>query len=170
MDFKFSSTYQASPACECFSVINLGQIQHMKRVLLSILELVVGGLLVLGIHYGLKMQAQKKREAAYQFSLRSYAQVLKPGMTQKEVERYLQGKNVEFRQTCCVDAMELSKKHSWDDLIKIGREDAPWYCSENDVYLAFQFTDQGQHGTWWDANDLDTLKAISVYYRLEGCL
>lgn len=142
----------------------------MKRVLVSILVLMVGGLLVLGIRHGLKMQAHKKREAAYQASLRSYSQVLKPGMTRKEVERYLHEKNVEFRQMCCVDAMELSKRHSWDDLIKIGREDAPWFCSENNVYLAFQFIDQGQHGTRWDANDLDTLKAISVYHWLEGCL
>ena len=116
------------------------------------------------------MHAQKKREAAYQATLRSYSQVLKPGTTRKEVERYLHGKNVEFGQTCCVDAIELSKKHSWDDLIKIGREDAPWFCSENSVYLAFQFADHGQHGTWWDANDVDTLKDISVYHRLEGCL
>jgi hypothetical protein len=44
---------------------------------------------------------------------------------------------------CCVDAMELSTRHSWDDLTKIGEENAPWFCGENNVYLAFQFTDQG---------------------------
>jgi len=142
----------------------------MKRILLSILVLVVAGLLVLGIHHGLKMQARKKREAAYQTALRSYTQVLKPGMTRKEVEDYLHGKNVKFQQMCCVDAMELSKRHSWDDLTRIGEEDAPWFCGENNVYLAFQFTDQGQHERWWSANDLDRLKAISIYHWLESCL
>jgi len=44
----------------------------MKRILLSILVLVVVGLIVLGIRHGLKMQARKKREAAYQTALRSY--------------------------------------------------------------------------------------------------
>jgi hypothetical protein len=139
-------------------------------IVLLILILVVAPLIFFGVRYEMKMQAHKKREAAYRASLRSYTQVFRPGMTRKEVEDYLHGKNVEFGQTCCVDAMELSKRHSWDDLIKIGREDAPWFCGEHDVYLAFQFIDQGQHGTRWDVNDLDTLKAISIYHRLEGCL
>jgi hypothetical protein len=95
----------------------------MKRILLSILVLVVVGLLVLGIRHGLKRQARMKREAAYQIALNSYTQVLKPGMTRKEVEDYLHQKNVEFQRMCCVDAMELSKRHSWDDLTKIGEED-----------------------------------------------
>jgi len=142
----------------------------MKRILLSILVLVVVGLLVLGIRHGWKRQARRQREAAYQTDLRSYSQVLKPGMTRKEVEDDLRGKNVKFQQMCCVDATELSKRHSWDDLTKIGEEDAPWFCGENNVYLAFQFTDQGQHERWGSANDLDTLKAISIYHWLERCL
>jgi hypothetical protein len=137
---------------------------------LLILILVVATLTFFGVRYEMKIQAHKKREAAYQASLSSYTQVFRPGMTRKEVEDYLHKKNVEFRQMCCVDAMELSKHHSWDDLIKIGREDAPWFCGEHNVYLAFQFIDQGKHGPWWDANDLDTLKVISVYHWLEGCL
>jgi Na+-transporting NADH:ubiquinone oxidoreductase subunit NqrC len=97
----------------------------MKRILVLILLLAVFGLLVLGIPYGRKTQARKKREAAYQTALLSYTQVLKPGMTRKEVEDYLHGRKVNFQQMCCVDATELSNRHSWDDLTKIGKEDPP---------------------------------------------
>jgi len=143
----------------------------MKRILALILMLAVIGLLFLGINHRLKIRAKKKREAAYQAALRSYIQVLKPGMTRKEVEDYFQGKSVKFRQMCCVDALELSKRKSWDDLIKIGEEATPWFCSENNVYLAFQFIDDSEQQTGgWKADDLDTLKSITVYHWLEGCL
>ena len=72
---------------------------------------------------------------------------------------------------CCVDAMELSKRKSWDDLTRLGEEEAPWFCSENNVYLAFQFIDGSRQQTnGWKADDLDTLKSITIYHWLEGCL
>jgi hypothetical protein len=137
---------------------------------MSTLALVVVGVLAIGIHHEVKEQARKKRKAGYQSTLLSYTQVLKPGMTRKEVEGYFHAKNINFGQTCCVDPTGVSKRHSLDDLVGIGREDAPWFCSENNVYLAFEFVDQGQHGTYWDSNDADTLKAVSIYQRLGGCL
>jgi hypothetical protein len=139
----------------------------MKRILLLILVLFIAGLCVLGVRYRLKKQAQRRREAAYQVALHSYTQILKPGMIRKEVEGYLRTKNIPFRQMCCVG--DFSKR-SWDDLTKIGEEDTPWFCSENNVYVAFQFTDRGQHEAMWQANDLDTLKAVTIYRWLEGCL
>jgi hypothetical protein len=142
----------------------------MKRILVSILVLVVVGLLVFGIRDGLKTQARKKREAAYQTALDSYTQVLRPGMTRKVVEDYFHGKNVEFQRMCCVDASEHSRRNSFDDLTKIGSEEAPWFCSEHNVYIAFQFIDQGQHKGFYSANDVDTLRVISVYHWAEGCL
>jgi hypothetical protein len=98
------------------------------------------------------------------------SQVLKPGMTRKEVEGYFHAKNIDFGHACCVDLMGLSKKHSWDDLVEIGKETAPWFCRENNASVAFEFIDQGQHGTDWDSNDADTLKAVSIYHRVDGCL
>jgi hypothetical protein len=136
-----------------------------KRLLISFLLFIVRRTVGVGPRYALKKKARQKREAGYESTLLSYSQVLKPGMNRKEVEDYLHGKNITVRQMCCVAANELSKR-SWDDLTKIGQEDAPWFCSENNVYVAFQFNDHGQHGPHEDANDLDTLKAVSIYHWL----
>jgi hypothetical protein len=123
---------------------------------------------VFGIRYLAEMKAQKRREVAYQASLRSYQQVLKPGMTRKEVEAYLHGKNISFSQMCCAGK---NSKNSLDDLAKIGEEKAPWFCSENNIYVAFQFTDHPeQKETRLQASDLDTLHAVTIFRWLEGCL
>jgi hypothetical protein len=71
---------------------------------------------------------------------------------------------------CCVDSTETARRDSRDDLVKIGTEDAPWFCSEKNVYVAFQFTDHQQRRGMPKADDLDTLKAVSIYRWLEGCL
>ncbi len=64
--------------------------------------------------------AQKKREAAYQATLQSYSDVLKPGMTRKYVEDYLRSKGVTVQHLCCVD-----EKSALADLSKIGKEKHP---------------------------------------------
>lgn len=56
--------------------------------------------------------AKEKREAAYQAKLQSYSDVLKPGMTRKNVEVYLRGKGVSFGQLCCID-----EKSAFADLV-----------------------------------------------------
>jgi len=144
----------------------------MKRALPLILILLVAGLCGLGVRYWSKKQMQMRREATYQAALRSYTEALKPGMTRKQVEDYLRAKNIKFRQICCVDIKELqsSRRRSWDDLTKIGEEDIPFVCRENNVYVAFQFTDHEQGEAKRQVNDLDTLKALSIYHSLEGCL
>jgi len=144
----------------------------MKRILLLILGLAIVGVIGLGIRDELHKKNQSRREAGYQSILRTYTQALKPGMTRKEVEDYLQAKSSKFRQTCCIDSSESSKRHSWDDLTKIGQEDAPWFCSEHNVYIAFQFIDHVRIETGFQMkdDDLDTLKAITLYHQLETCL
>jgi hypothetical protein len=108
--------------------------------------------------------AQEKREAAYQTTLQSYSDVLKPGMTRKYVEDYLRSKGVTFHQLCCID-----ERSAFADLLKIGKEKHPWYCSEHDVYVAFQFVAAEPH-TLPLARDTDTLKTITIFHKLEGCL
>ena len=139
-----------------------------KRDLLLIRVLLVAGLFAFGLRYGLEKQVRRRREAAYESAVRSYAQVLKPGMTRKEVEGYFRAKKLDFRQTCCVDTKDYAKG-SWDDLIKIGEEDAPWYCSSTNVYVGFQFTGPGDFNGMWRADDLDKLKAVTLY-RAAICL
>ena len=139
----------------------------LKLTFVALALSVVGG----GTWYGLKAQAQGRREAAYQMTLRSYDQVLKPGMTRGKVEGYLGARNTPFERMCCVDAARLSERASWDDLVMIGQEKPPWFCSENYIYVAFQFIDhEPPPGSAKTADDLDTLKSVSIYRQLGGCL
>ncbi len=59
-----------------------------------------------------------------------------------------------------------------DDLVKIGEEEHPWFCSEHFVYVAFQFVDhvQVEKAFSFNDDDSDTLKALSIYHQLGGCL
>jgi Na+-transporting NADH:ubiquinone oxidoreductase subunit NqrC len=141
----------------------------MKRILLLLLVSLVVGLFVFGVRYELKKRARERREVAYQSALRSYAQVLKPGMTRKQVEDYFRANKLEFRQTCCVDMKEY-RKGSWDDLVKIGEEDAPWFCNLTIVYVGFQFTGHGQFDGMWRADDFDKLSAVTLYQQYDKCL
>ena len=121
----------------------------------------------IGVRYWFKKQAQNSREAAYRLQLLSYTQDLKTGMTRKEVEDYLRANKIEVRQMCCV-ADELYTRHSWDDLVKIGEEEVPWFCRGNNVYVAFRFADYDKSER--QDNDLDVLKSVAIYHELEGCL
>ena len=118
----------------------------------------------------MRRHEQEKRELVYRGILQSYQQVLKPGMTRKEVEDYLRAKNKNFRQMCCID-FKSGMKHSWDDEMKIGQEDPPWFCGENNVYVGFEFSDSAQpHGEFWQADDSDILKSVTLRHQLEICL
>ncbi|HEY4951010.1 MAG TPA: hypothetical protein VIH88_11795 [Candidatus Acidoferrales bacterium] len=108
--------------------------------------------------------AQKKREAAYQATLLSYSDLLKPGMTRKYVEDYLRSKGAIVQQLCCVE-----EKSALADLLKVGTQKHPWYCEEHNVYIAFQFVAIEPHKPW-EAYDSDTLKSIAIFHRPEGCL
>jgi hypothetical protein len=138
----------------------------MKRWGVSVLAFLVVALLIFGVYHTLEKRAQQGRESGYKAALRSYSSVLKSGMKRKEVEDYLHARNIPFRQMCCVDGKKLSKG-VYDDLTKIGAENAPWYCSENIVYIAFQFSGPARK---WTAEPSDVLESISVYRSLEGCL
>lgn len=136
----------------------------MSRNLLILRCFVLLVLLASGDGYARGQSKQKKREAAYQAKLQSYSDVLKPGMTRKNVEDYLRAKGVEFGKLCCVD-----KASVFSDLVKIGKEKHPWYCEEHNVYITFQFVSvEPQKGL--EAHDSDTLKEITIFHKLDGCL
>src|SRR6267154_1882687 len=128
----------------------------MKRVFLSVLVVLVVGLFLFSLRYELKKQAQERREITYQSELRSYSLVLNPGMKRKEVEDYLRANHADFRQMCCVDESGPSIRHTWDDLVKIGEEDHPWFCSEHFVYVAFRFADYIQVENGYSVQDNDS--------------
>jgi hypothetical protein len=142
----------------------------MKRWLFFAAILVVVALLGIGVWHILGKRAQQRREVAYQSALRAYSAVLRPGMTRKEVEDYLRARNIGFQQMCCVDTSQDFSKSVYDDLTKIGKEDAPWFCSEKNVYVAFQFTRPTWKAGEADAEDSDRLRAVTIHRWLEGCL
>src|SRR6266550_5809012 len=115
-----------------FRSINSDISSNMKcgRLLMLVLSVVVLSLIGIGVRHEWKEQAREKREVGYQSALRSYAQILKPGMARKQLEDYLRTKNTPFSQMCCIDTNQL-RSGVWYDLTKVGEEDAPWYCSRH---------------------------------------
>lgn len=110
-------------------------------------------------------QQARRREAAYEATLREYSAVLNRGMTRKTVEDYLRKKNARFSHSCCMGAAH----NAWDTLVEIGEERPPWFCSEQYVYVGFEFVSEGQHQPW-EAHDADTLTVIRLLRRSTGCL
>jgi hypothetical protein len=114
-----------------------------------------------------------QRERRYQTVLGQYVADLKPGMKRAQAERYFQANGTTFRQMCCVanfrgEYVSL-RGAGWDDLVKIAGESAPLICRENNVYIAFEFNPKAP-GEVPDTNGSDTLKKISIFHQLEGCL
>jgi hypothetical protein len=130
---------------------------HMKRRLLS--------LVLVGLSLGALSSCVARRTKA---ALRSYSQVLQPGMTRKDVEDYLRANKVQFSQMCCVEA---GRKHSLDDLIKVGTRHFPVPCGDESHYVAFVFNDQTQHAPAriLQADDLDTLRSITTFQWVDDC-
>jgi hypothetical protein len=72
---------------------------------------------------------------------------LQTGMTRKQVEDYFSARSISFHVMCCVSVKEFSRgvyDNAYYDLVKIGQEDVPFVCSENNVYIAFQFLGSGK--------------------------
>ena len=111
-----------------------------------------------------RKQARNEREARYQSALLSYLEVIKEGMTRKDVEDYLNAHQTAFRQLCCID-----ERSAFADLVKIGKEHHPWFCEEHNVYVAFQFTAMDPHSPF-RADDSDVLKRITIFHHLDGCM
>jgi len=133
-------------------------------------------LAVFGLWIVQHLQEQRKiveHEAYYQTLLTKYTGELKPGMTREQVEQRLQRDGSRFRQMCCVANFKgehvTSVGAGWDDLVKIGEESVPWFCSENNVYIAFEFNPKAK-GESSETNGSDILKRVSVFHQLEKCL
>ena len=135
----------------------------MKRWLaLMIMITISAAVMLLSSH--VRSQSRKKREADYQSALRVYSEDLKPGWTRKEVEDYLRANGAKFTQMCCIE-----ERSAFADLVKVGEESAPWYCSEKSVHVAFEFAAAEPHQPW-EAYDTDVLRRITIFHQLGGCL
>lgn len=134
----------------------------MKRWLRLALSFLLAVTLFIAVRYFV-------RKVTYQRVLRSYQQVVMPGMTRKEVEDYLRAHNKAFRYICCIE-LAGPVKYSWDDEVKIGEEDPPWFCDGSKMYVGFAFSDSPTiHKESVQADESDILKAVTLRHHLEGC-
>ena len=145
-----------------------------KRLWLKIVAAIAA--VVFGLWLVQHMRERRKaaeREAYYQTVLANYTGELTPGMTREQVEQRLRTDGRRFKQMCCV--ANFRGQHvsfldaGWDDLVKIGEESTPWFCSENNVYIALEFNPKSKRELS-KTNDSDILKRVSVFHQLEGCL
>ncbi len=119
-----------------------------------------------GVKGVIDKRAEQKRQIEYQSVLMEYSGVLKPGMTRHDVESYLHSKGLSFQQMCCVGV----RRSAWADLVRIGKEKAPWPCSQLNVYVALEFEMAEPHGIIHDARDSDRLEDVKLFPQLQGCL
>ena len=140
----------------------------MKRLLVIIASLVLAAICVFSIRYGLARHTRRKLEAArrvgYEQILASYSNEVRLGTNRKQVEEDFRAKGTIFRQICRIQASTTVS-----DLIKIGEEDVPWFCSEHNIYVAFQFSPTDSHAAL-ESDDSDELTKIILHPMLEGCL
>ena len=136
----------------------------MKRwAALLFLSLLVG-VTVFVIQHARSEYEKKQREAEYQSILRRYSEALKPGITRKGVEAYLAAHQAKFSR------FPVDDPNAYADITKIGEGDGHWYCSREDIYVAFQFIADPMRSGLPSALPSDTLKKIRIYSKLEDCL
>lgn len=133
-------------------------------VLLSIIAVVIVVASVMAARNHVRSVARKKREAAYQSTLHQYSQDLRPGLRRTEVESYLRARNANF--SWIFTAFGGRRESQYADILKIGEEAAPWYCSEAYVYVAFEFSGVEK----FKQNNSDLLERIEIFRPYTGCL
>src|SRR5438105_4033101 len=93
------------------------------------------------VRRGIRAAAKRKREVGYTIALKAYSEALHAGMTRRDVETYLRSTNTQF--TWVFTAFGGRRESQYADVVKIGEEAAPWYCSAAYVYIAFEFSAVG---------------------------
>jgi hypothetical protein len=136
---------------------------HMKRRRQALVVLIVVLMCASASGYWLKKRADKKleeqkREAVFSSALFSYSKDLEPGMTRNNVENYLASKAILF------------EKSATADLVEIGQEPAPWFCSEVNVYIAFDFEAIETQSRALEPYATEVLKRVHIYSRPGRCL
>jgi hypothetical protein len=135
---------------------------------LAFTTLVVALIIVsLVIQHVLQKRAEERRLVQYHATVRMYADALQQSTSRAVVEAYLRTRGKAFQQMCCVN----TPRNAWADLVNIGEEHVPWFCSQHNIYVAFVF-DAPEHlkAQTQTAESTDTLTDVVLYPRLEGCM
>jgi hypothetical protein len=115
--------------------------------------------------YAYRTRRAAANRAAVQAAFLKYSQTLKPGVTRKAVRDYLTGQGIAFKERCCHEA-----DGPYSVLVEVGKEDAPWYCSEWPDYVAFEFSTTQPLDSRSKPSDSDVLKEVHLTSNGEGCL
>jgi hypothetical protein len=113
-------------------MVSTNRIRHWLAALAIVAALLGVGL---AIRAGLEKSSQRKRQLEYRNIVKTYSDALKTGATRDLVESYLRSREKDFHNECCFSGYT----NAWADLVRIGQEIKPWYCSEANVYVAFVF-------------------------------
>ncbi len=117
------------------------------------------------IHARIESKAEKTRETYYESKLREYTEQFKTGLARRQIEAQLMARRIPFQQICCLHA----HGSVLTDLVKIGQEKGPWYCSGILINIAFDFHAMEAHGPL-KPDDTDVLDQVSIFREPDGCL
>jgi hypothetical protein len=92
-------------------------------------------------------------------------EALKPETDRKDVKDYLRANGASYHQMCCV-----GERSTFADLLEIRKEEHPSYCSENKVYIEFQFAEVKPRAGVFHLDDSDVLTKITTFHQSEGSL
>jgi hypothetical protein len=112
---------------------------------------------------------RSRREAAnrvrVEVRLQEFMQRVPIGANRKQVKNLLQAQGVPFFERCCFES-----NGPFSILVRVGQENAPWYCSEWPDYVAFEFSALEAPRSPLRILESDVLKLIHLTSNGEGCL
>jgi hypothetical protein len=152
--------------CKIKRLIYNSPAMRKRKLLLSILFVVALIFAGLGVNGLLQKRAERNRQIGYQSILKEFSAALPVGSERREVESLLVVRNRAFQRMCCIAS---ENRNAQEDLVKIGTEPKPWYCSDNSVYLVFEF-DSMSHDGPGQSDPSERLRRIEVKPWLGGCL
>ena len=113
-------------------------------------------------------RAGRARQALYQQAVKEFSDALKPGTARSEVESYLRSRDRKFSHVFG-PGLSNSASDGAADLVKIGAEKAPPYCSGLDIFVALRFSSM-QAGPMLHVSESDKLKDVVLYSMPVDCL
>jgi hypothetical protein len=90
---------------------------------------------------------------------------LPPYRERSAVETALTPRGHSFQRMCC---LLNENRNTLEDIVRIGSEPRPWYCTENDMYLVFEFDSMPDAQS--PRHPDDRLRRIALSPWLGGCL
>jgi hypothetical protein len=134
----------------------------MTRSFLGIVELIIAIASIIVIRNDVKAKRREGRQA----ELTKLSEVLKPGITRKQVEDYLRTQNLTFRQICRNQNQEVFATE-----VLVAQEEPLWFCSGWGVYVDFEFTAlEPDRYSIRPPSDGDVLSDMHLVRKGDGCL